>query len=137
MFRVRTYKDELIAEVTIPVDGPFTHVLTSCEGISNTEDLLLPPGKAEEFAALVHDQEAPCVGHSRDWSCIRKLTHEQYLARGTEGYGFLPNETTPDRVGLQNDGGYVKHIPGIPKVRVNTAVATTSNNKCLMHPCGC
>jgi hypothetical protein len=113
---VRTYNDELVWEYRVPTEGPYDAVVKPCGDLASRVPLLYPEGKEKEFESLVHDPDAPCVGHSRDWSCVRRLPYEDWLARGTEGYGFLESETTPGRVGLQTDAGYVRQIAMVPKV---------------------
>jgi len=116
-FRVRTYNDELVMEFRVPAEGSGPHnvAVLPC-GDTDKDPALYPEGKEVEFEALVHDQQAPCTGPSKEWSCIRRLSVNEWRRRGREGYGFLSNETTPDRVGLQTDGGYVQQIPLVPKV---------------------
>jgi len=121
VYRVRTYNDELIKEVVIPEEQPHSTTIESCAGLAEFGKDLLPGGKAEEYQALVHDQGAPCVGPSNQWSCIKRYSFEEYMNKGeqetNEGLrGFLANETTPERVGATNDETYVKHIPLVPKV---------------------
>lgn len=113
---MRTYNDELVMEYRVPLEPPYIAVIKPCGDLATKEPSLYPEGKEKEFEALVHDQDAPCVGPSKEWSCVRRLSYDEWLARGTEGYGFLPNETTPDRVGLQTDAGYVQQISLVPKV---------------------
>lgn len=98
-------------EYQVPAEGPVQPVVRACGNLASQEPALYPAGKDAEFQSLVHDQNAPCVGPSRDWSCIRRLSREEWLARGSEGYGFLANETTPNRVGLQTDSGCVIPLP--------------------------
>lgn len=140
-FRVRTYNDELVMEYQVPAEGPVQPVVRACGNLASQEPALYPEGKDAEFQSLVHDQNAPCVGPTRDWSCIRRLSREEWLARGSEGYGFLANETTPNRVGLQTDSGCVIPLPLLSHsmqhmMRISFSMAWSVHSffVCVSHP---
>ena len=73
--------------------------------------------RAEEFAALVHDQSAPCApsSNSSEWSCLRCLTDAEVAARSVKDFGFLEGEAVGKRrVGQVLDDTYTKWIPHVP-----------------------
>jgi hypothetical protein len=53
VYRVRTYNDELVKEVTIPQEPPYYAVIDACGGLAEYQKELVPPEKAEEFQSLV------------------------------------------------------------------------------------
>lgn len=115
-------------EVPSPSHGEefVTAVIRPCGSLVEGEDggpVLYPPGKDDEYQELVHDQYAPCVGPSSNWSCIRTLPYEDYLARDSKLYGFDPDEVDPGRASTlipenrpHTDASYVRHIAMVPKV---------------------
>jgi hypothetical protein len=84
-FRVRTYSDKLIMEYQVPTfaeGAPSRVVVMPCGDLVDhaARQDLYPPDKDELFQSLVHDQFAPCVGPSRNWSCIRRISYEEYVS---------------------------------------------------------
>jgi len=70
--------------------------------------------RAEEFQSLVHDQRAPCVGTSSQWSCVRYLSSKEVSERTSENFGFIEGENSYRGVGTTEDNSYVRHIPNMP-----------------------
>eukprot|EP00040_Diaphanoeca_grandis_P004356 m.28310 g.28310 ORF g.28310 m.28310 type:complete len:461 (+) comp15898_c0_seq1:249-1631(+) len=114
-FRVRSYHDVLLGEYVVP-EGGGTQDVRSCGNTNAEEELLFTDEQEKEFAALVHDQNAPCVGSSGNWSCIRVLTDEEYRNRNPNEYGFIKGENSREPVGFQLDESYTSQIPSIPRV---------------------
>lgn len=93
-----------------------------CDGVEPIdENAPLVSPRAEEFAKLTHDQDAPCLpeGKSGEWSCIRYISKEDYAKRPTDGsvYGFANQKEAGHRkVGEMIDTGYIRQIPQIPRI---------------------
>mmetsp|Transcript_15335 Transcript_15335/g.39474 ORF Transcript_15335/g.39474 Transcript_15335/m.39474 type:complete len:474 (-) Transcript_15335:179-1600(-) len=129
-FRVRTYSNVLIKEYVVPDVPPGqTNIQVHVRPCGNMLErgkegpALYADGMEEEYQALVHDQFAPCVGPSRNWSCIKRYTHEEYQARDPEKYGFNPGEGEAGRAASlipkyrpHTDASYTTQIAAVPKV---------------------
>jgi len=78
---------------------------------------LYGPGRDQEFATLLHDQDAPCEGIPSKWSCARCLTPEQLAARKPQDYGYHADELSHGhKVGQIRDvtDDSLENIPYIP-----------------------
>lgn len=113
-FRVRAFTDDLLVQEFIVQSKGIDFIIDPCGKLVDFKFQLYEEGRDEEFKALTHDQNAACDGPSSQWSCVRKLTEEQFRSRPIDEYGFHADETTPNRVGLQIDSTYVQHICAVP-----------------------
>lgn len=112
-FRVR-FKEIVVREhvVASRIDRVYVEACGDLEAIKSRE----PSIRDAEFTSLMHDHSAPCLGPSREWSCVRYLTADDLAARDPEEYGILPNETSPNRAYITVDDTYIRQIPKIPRV---------------------
>merc|ERR1712196_660137 len=77
--------------------------------------------RKEELVGLVHEQFAPCQpeGKSSLWSCVRKITRDDYDHRPKDGkeYGFATKKEAGGRgVSTMWDFGYVAHKDKVPRM---------------------
>lgn len=49
--------------------------------------------RRQEFEQLARDHDSPCVGHSTEWSCVRRVTAAEVKQRDPALYGFHRDET--------------------------------------------
>lgn len=87
-----------------------------CLGLHADEELGLNTSRWAEFDALVGEPDAPCVGPSSKWSCVRYITPEQVAARTPAEFGFLEEEAkdTPYEARATSDhlhNWQMKHMP--------------------------
>mmetsp|Transcript_115916 Transcript_115916/g.322770 ORF Transcript_115916/g.322770 Transcript_115916/m.322770 type:complete len:432 (+) Transcript_115916:57-1352(+) len=74
---------------TEPVSVP------ACDGTAQEAQQVdkLDEGRWLEFERLVHDQAAPCMGPSSNWSCVRFVSPDELGQRESLAYGFHKGET--------------------------------------------
>eukprot|EP00658_Telonema_sp_P-2_P019818 TRINITY_DN1779_c0_g1_i1.p1 TRINITY_DN1779_c0_g1~~TRINITY_DN1779_c0_g1_i1.p1 ORF type:complete len:385 (-),score=74.83 TRINITY_DN1779_c0_g1_i1:780-1934(-) len=90
VFRARVHQSMLaggvmIAEYTIQ-PHPTNWNIRDCAQ-ANLSAVAVRVGQ-EQVLPLVHDQAAPCLGPSAEWSCIRHVSPQEYFNRDSQAYGF-------------------------------------------------
>jgi hypothetical protein len=82
-------------------------VVKKCDGMGPAQ---LDSSRWSEFELLVHDQAAPCVGLSKDWSCVRTVSPQELASRDYDKFGFHQNELSKDgyRIGQTTDTKFIR-----------------------------
>ncbi|CAK0809959.1 unnamed protein product [Prorocentrum cordatum] len=73
-------------------------VIPVCKGLLESVKAVAPPRRPDqsrwkEFEQLARDHGSPCVGHSKEWSCVRRVTEAEVKQRDPALYGFSADET--------------------------------------------
>jgi len=113
---VKEHRVEFLDQHRSPMGRHYSVAIEPCAGVPiHPSKYQRNRARDEEFNGYIHDQNAPCVGDSRDWSCIRCLSSSEVQSRDPKLFGFHGDDVSPGHdVGAYRDKAYTRWINDIP-----------------------